>query len=119
MVKEAVKQLKHRKNSAEVYDFTSTACDKNRYFIYDYPPPEMYDGCIAFIQNWEEEVEKVLLNRENNDEVESKLCYEISKACKGVENTEPPQMPDYIEVDGQKHAVGEDGTATIQNQEDL
>ena len=73
LVKEGVKQLRHRTDEAEIFDFMSTVCNKERYYIYDYPPPEMYEGCIAFIQSWEEETEMAFLKRSSNEEVEQKL----------------------------------------------
>ena len=73
MVKEGMKTLKHRKDPADVYDYTSTICEQGKYFIYDFPPPEMNKGCLVFIQHWEEELEKAFIHRENNDEVENKL----------------------------------------------
>ena len=106
IVKESIKRLKHRKSEAAVFDVLSDACDPKYYYIYMFPPPEMKDGCTAFIMDWEEDLEKVLLERETNAEVEQKICYEISEACKNVDpEKDTPKMPEEIWVDGQPKPV--------------
>jgi hypothetical protein len=67
---------------------------------YEFPPPEMKEGCEAFIMDWEEVVERELINRKNDKEVENKVCLEITKACKGVNLKDVPRMDDHILVDG-------------------
>ena len=39
------------------------ACNPELYMTYEFPPPEMREGCEAFIMDWEEVVEKELMNR--------------------------------------------------------
>ena len=85
-----VKELKDLKGEAEVYDFMSTVWDAKRYYIYDYPP-EMVESCVAFIQSWEEEIEKAFLNRDNNYELEQTLWYDVTKAWVGVHEQEMPK----------------------------
>ena len=53
-------------------------CDPKYYMIYEFPPPEMREGCEAFIMDWEEVVEKELIARENNESIEEKVCNKIS-----------------------------------------
>jgi hypothetical protein len=55
---------------------------------YEFPPPEMKEGCEAFIMDWEDK------------DVENKVCLEITKACKGVNLKDVPRMDDHILVDG-------------------
>jgi hypothetical protein len=45
-------------------------CNPEKYMVYEFPPPEMKEGCEAFIMDWEEEVEKALINRESNKGIE-------------------------------------------------
>ncbi|CAI2379379.1 unnamed protein product [Moneuplotes crassus] len=120
LVKEGVKELKHRKDAADVYSFTSTMCNQERYYIYDYPPPEMFESCIAFISNWEEEIEQAFMKRDTNEEMEQKLCYEITKACK-IEDKEKegeaPNVPPQIEINGQPQMVNPDGTLEVQTED--
>ena len=118
MVKEAMKDLKHRTDPADVYDFTSNICDQKKYYIYDYPPPEMFEGCTAFVMNWEEEIEKALINRKNNNEVEQQLCFDLTKACIGVNFSEPPRGPEVYVNDEPQH-VNSDGTVQDKPKEDL
>jgi hypothetical protein len=56
----------------------SDICNPELYMIYEFPPPEMREGCEAFIMDWEEDLEKILMERESNSEVEDKFCNEIS-----------------------------------------
>jgi hypothetical protein len=51
----------------------------------DHPPPEMKEGCEAFISGWEEDLVKVLTNRPDDNYPVEKLCYSISKACENVD----------------------------------
>lgn len=39
----------------------------------------MREGCEAFISGWTEELEKVLINRKDDQIPIQQLCYEISK----------------------------------------
>ena len=93
-------------------------CDPGRYYIYQYPPPEMKEGCQAWIMDWMEELEKVLLERKTNAEVEQKICYEISQACVNVNVEDAPKMPEEIWVDGQPKPVNSDGTADLADKEE-
>ena len=51
-----------------------TVCNPELYMTYEFPPPEMREGCEAFIMDWEEVVEKELIARENNETIEDKVC---------------------------------------------
>lgn len=50
--------------------------------------------------DWEEVIERELILRKTNEEVENKVCLEISKACKGVNVKDAPKMDNQIFVDG-------------------
>jgi hypothetical protein len=56
----------------------SEVCEPEQYMTYEFPPPEMKEGCEAFIMDWEEIVERELIKRQGNKEVEDKVCLEIS-----------------------------------------
>ena len=81
--------------------------------IYEFPPPDMKEGCEAFIMGWEEVVERELINRQSNTEIEHKVCHEISQACIGVDVKNAPRQDKEIFVDGQPVKVGEDGTVNL------
>lgn len=59
----------------------SDICNPEKFMIYEFPPPEMREGCEAFIMDWEEVIEKALMQRHGNKEVESLVCNTLSKAC--------------------------------------
>lgn len=67
----------------------------------------MQEGCQAFLMGWEAEVEKALLERKNNADVEQLVCYEVTGACKGVDSRDAPRFDDEIFIDGQPHKVNE------------
>jgi hypothetical protein len=69
-----LKKLRHRKSESDVMEAMSDVCNPEYYMIYEFPPPEMREGCEAFIMDWEEVVEKELINRPNNDMIEEKIC---------------------------------------------
>jgi hypothetical protein len=96
-------------------------CDPQLYMVYEFPPPEMREGCEAFIMDWEEVVEKELIARENNDSVEDKVCNQISKACLNVNVKDAPRFDNQVFVDGQPIKVGEDGKVNLKgnDQEEL
>lgn len=69
--------------------------------IIDYPPPEMREGCEAFVAAFDEDIPKVLINRENDQVPIQKLCFEITKACEGVDFNNMKPMDDTIMIDGE------------------
>ena len=81
-------------------EYLSEVCNPEKYMIYEFPPPEMREGCEAFIMDWEEIIERELIKRQGNLEVEDKVCNQISKACKNVNVKDAPRFDDQIFVDG-------------------
>ena len=67
-------------------------CNPEHYMIYEFPPPEMREGCEAFIMDWEEVIEKELQLRQGNKEIEDKICNKISKACHNVNVKDAPRF---------------------------
>ena len=47
--------------------------------VYEYPPPDMKKGCDEFMSGWSEDVEKALIKRKNNEEIEDEICYKLTK----------------------------------------
>ncbi len=88
-------------------------CNPDHFFIYEFPPPDMKDGCTAFIMDWEEVIEKEMQARTGNDEIENKICNQISKACKNVDVKNAPRADSHIMVDGQPVPVSNDGKVTL------
>lgn len=98
---EAMKELRGKKKESDVIDYMEKVCKPEKYNIYHFPPPEMREGCEAFIGAWGEDVTKVLINREDDEKPIQKLCYEKTKACVGIDWNNVKQMDDSIMIDGQ------------------
>eukprot|EP00742_Colponemidia_sp_Colp-10_P008718 GILJ01009460.1.p1 GENE.GILJ01009460.1~~GILJ01009460.1.p1 ORF type:complete len:142 (-),score=14.16 GILJ01009460.1:287-712(-) len=60
-------------------------CDWTHFRTYEYPPPQMVDGCHAFLDDFEEKLEQTFLNYK--DEAEKRLCYGPKKPCDKVDVT--------------------------------
>ena len=99
-------------------DYLDHVCDPEKYYVYSHPPPEMREGCEAFINGWEEEVEKVLINRPDDKTPIDRLCTEITKACDNVDSTNVPSFDNQIFVDGQPKKI-KDGKIAGDEEEDL
>lgn len=81
--------------------------------VYEFPPPEMKDGCESFIMDWEEMIEKEFQLRNGNKDIEDLLCNYISRACANVNVKDAPKFDDQIIVDGQPVPVGKDGKVNL------
>ncbi len=101
ILKEAMKELRGKKSEADVYDYMTTVCKPEKYNIYHFPPPEMREGCEAFVAAWDDEIPKALINRENDEVPIQKLCYEKTKACENIDWNNVKQMDDSIMIDGE------------------
>ena len=42
---------------------------------YEFPPPDMKEGCEAFIMDWERVIERALITRHDNKGVENYVCH--------------------------------------------
>ena len=124
-----IKKLKHRKSESDVskiigyikrlqvVEALDTICSPDNYMIYEFPPPEMREGCEAFIMDWEEVIEKEMQIRDGNKDIENRICIELSKACKNVNVKDAPKMDNQIFVDGQPVPVGKDGKVSLSGNE--
>jgi hypothetical protein len=61
----------------------------------------MKEGCDAFLSGWEEDLVRVLVNRVDTEGPVQQLCYDISKACEGVDPGNVKPFDDTIMIDGQ------------------
>ena len=52
-----------RNHLLQVIEALSDICNPDKYFTYEFPPPDMKDGCTAFIMDWEEVIEKEMQTR--------------------------------------------------------
>lgn len=88
-------------------------CNGENFMIYEFPPPEMREGCEAFIMDWEEVIEKELIERQGNKAIEDRICNQLSQACKNVNVKDAPRFDNEIFVDGQPVPVGKDGKVDL------
>lgn len=109
IIKEATKQLRGKKRESEVFDYMADVCNPEKYYVYNHPPPDMRTGCEAFLNGWEEEIEKALINRVDDETPIQNLCFEITKACLNVDPKNVPRFDDQIMVDGQPKKINKDG----------
>ena len=79
---------------------------------YEFPPPDMKEGCEAFIMDWERVIERALITRHDNKGVENYVCHQKSKACYNVDLKDVPRTDDQIFVDGQPVPI-KDGKANL------
>ena len=63
-------------------------------------------------------LERELINRENNQDIEDKICLTITEACKNVNVNDAPKMDNEIFVDGQPVKVGKDGSVDLNKKDD-
>ena len=61
----------------------------------------MREGCEAFYGAYGDEVEKVLINRDDDVDLVKKFCYEETKVCEGVDFKNLNMFDDTITVDGE------------------
>ena len=90
------------------------------YYKSGHPPPEMKEGCDAFIDIWIEEIQKVFIRRDTQDVeiLERRLCQEITKACVAVDPKNVKPFDNKIMVDGQPMELSPDGKP-VKPDEDL
>jgi hypothetical protein len=94
-------------------------CNPENYMVYEFPPPEMREGCEAFIMDWEEVFEREMQRRSgSNKEIEDLICNDISKACKNVNVKDAPKFDNEIFVDGQPVKANGDGKFTLTGNEE-
>eukprot|EP00826_Nyctotherus_ovalis_P000720 TRINITY_DN10026_c0_g1_i13.p1 TRINITY_DN10026_c0_g1~~TRINITY_DN10026_c0_g1_i13.p1 ORF type:complete len:152 (+),score=26.78 TRINITY_DN10026_c0_g1_i13:202-657(+) len=81
ILEEALSVLKHRKAEMDVFDALDNICDVDRLYKYGYSIMDARDACQAFVANWEEVLEKNLMNRTNSDQLAKTVCIEITRVC--------------------------------------
>ena len=92
--------LKHRTSESDVIEALSDICNPELYMTYEFPPPEMRQGCQIFIGEWDELVEREFMAREGNAKIEDRICLELTKACYNVNVKDAPQRDKEVFVDG-------------------
>ena len=83
-----------------MFDTLGDICNSKHYNVYEFPPPDMRDGCTAIMSDWEETLENVILHRVAGEDLVKITCDELTKACQNVNLSKMPTVPDTITVDG-------------------
>lgn len=117
ITRELLKKLRHRTSESDVVEALDNICNPELYMTYEFPPPEMREGCEAFIMDWEEVFEKEMQRRQGNKEIEDIICNRISHACTNVNVKDAPRFDNQIFVDGQPVPVGEGGKINLKGDE--
>ena len=116
IIQEAIKRLRGLKKESDVLNYLTKVCDPERYNIYHFPPPQMREGCEAFYGAYGDEVEKVLINRDDDANLVKQFCYEETRVCNGVDFKNLNMFDDTITVDGEPMKMDE---FNKKNKEDL
>jgi hypothetical protein len=111
IVRETHKLLRGKKSEGDVYEITEDVCNPERYYTYSHPPPDMKQGCDAFIDRFIEDIQKLFTRRDTDDVnvLESRLCKETTRACVEVDPKNVKPFDNKIMIDGQPHELGPDG----------
>eukprot|EP00331_Platyophrya_macrostoma_P028603 CAMPEP_0176446550 /NCGR_PEP_ID=MMETSP0127-20121128/24397_1 /TAXON_ID=938130 /ORGANISM="Platyophrya macrostoma, Strain WH" /LENGTH=175 /DNA_ID=CAMNT_0017832615 /DNA_START=45 /DNA_END=572 /DNA_ORIENTATION=+ len=114
IIRELLKKLRDKTSEQDVVDAMEDICNPKYYSIYDFPPPDMRKGCEAYINGHEEIIEKALIERKGNRDVEQYVCYTKTKACVDVDmNSEKNRRNTHVTIDGKQVPVGDDGAIDI------
>lgn len=54
-------------------------CNQINFNVYEFPPPDMAEGCEKFIAEYEDEIVDGLVSRKDNDSVEHSVCFRATK----------------------------------------
>ncbi|EGR30292.1 hypothetical protein IMG5_135580 [Ichthyophthirius multifiliis] len=109
VLKEIFKKIRDSRKESDIAYAIDGICRQNNFAVYEFPPPDMVKGCQAFMGTWEETVEKALLNRGNNEEMEHELCNVQTKACLGVDMENISQYDNIVTVNNKKVPLNKGG----------
>ena len=101
IIKEACKNLRGKKKESDVEFYLTDVCNPEKYNIYHFPPPDMGRGCREFVAVYGDEIPKVLINRNNDEEPVQILCYDTTKVCVNIDWGNISPMDDSIMIDGE------------------
>ena len=118
IIKEACKNLRGKKKESDVEFYLDDVCNPEKYNIYHFPPPDMGRGCREFVAIYGDEIPKVLIDRNNDEEPVQKLCYEITKVCLNVDWGNISPMDDSIMIDGEPVKMSDLQKNNQQNNQD-
>lgn len=59
----------------------SNLCKVDRFKIYDFPPPKMFEGCVQFVMEHNDDIIETMMGRKDDKGVQNELCYNLTRAC--------------------------------------
>lgn len=77
---------------SHVMEAMENICTPENFVSYEYSPPRSIRACRALMDEHEDAIEKAFTQRKQN--MEQYICYEISKACEGVDMSGKTQTSD-------------------------
>jgi len=98
-VKELMKLLNKRTSDPKdlvITEALENVCKPYNFVEYQYSPPKTVKACQLLLERHEEEIESLLAK--NIKDIESHICYDMSKACLNVDRSEKPETPDGVDV---------------------
>lgn len=112
-VKELMKKINKRSGDSlevRVIEALEDICTNPNFRTYDFSPPSTTKACKLLLERHEEEIE-VLLQKKDVPDKEKAICYELSKACEGVDRSEKPKEPMDVRINDEKQEIqqGADG----------
>ncbi|XP_077980521.1 uncharacterized protein LOC144435777 [Glandiceps talaboti] len=93
-------------------------CHRDHFKAYDYIPPKMVKACQLLLDEFDEDIEIFLKTHPRIENMEKKFCYEISKACVGVDREKKPDaipktITTHFDGDRQELPVDERGRVKL------
>ncbi|XP_070580572.1 uncharacterized protein [Ptychodera flava] len=121
-VTELDKLLSNLHNSEDPFEMhvinaMDEVCHRDHFGTYAYIPPKMVKSCRMLLDEFDEDVEKLLMTHPKLEDMEKTLCYELSKACEGVDRSAKPKpLPDTITThfDGDRQELPVDDQGRVQ-----
>ncbi|XP_028395602.1 glutamic acid-rich protein-like [Dendronephthya gigantea] len=107
-VKELLKKVDKKTGDSRevrVIDGMEDICNLQNFGSYDYSPPKTGQACKYLIENYDEEIEGIMLDEGKSEYFEKKICFELSEACKGVDRTKKEKEELEVNINDKKQKI--------------
>ncbi|XP_001640330.2 serine/threonine-protein phosphatase 4 regulatory subunit 2 [Nematostella vectensis] len=105
-VKELTKKLQKKSSDpweVKVVEAMEDICNVNNFRAYDYSPPTTIKGCKFIMDKFDEDIESVLIKKDPDPE--KTICYEVTKACEGVDRTKKEKEEMDVRINDKKQNI--------------
>lgn len=105
-VKEMLKKLEKKTGDireVKVIDAMEDICNLQNFGSYDYSPPKTGKACKYLIENYDEDIENIFVAE--TEDLEQKICYELTKACVGVDRSKKEKEELEVKVNDRKQPL--------------